>query len=140
MASEANASSANSKEVPTFGKDPFWEHREKVGARVRCKLCDYKVSGGISRLKQHLANERRNCLPCTKVPDDVMVKARAALETNTLSKEAKEQKVQFERDEVVIGDNNCLFSGSSTTSNKGPMDRHVHTQALPKNKGKAEKV
>ena len=39
---------------------------------------------------------------------------------------------------MVIGDNNCLFSGSSTSSNKGPMDRHVHMQALPENKGKGE--
>ena len=92
MASKANASSASSKDVLKFGKDLFWEHGEKVGVRVRCKFCDHKVSEGISRLKQHLAHERENCVPCTKVPDDVKVKARAALEANRLSKEAKEQK------------------------------------------------
>ena len=139
MASQATASSANSKEVPKFGKDPFWKHGEKVGVRVRRKFCDHKVSGGISCLKQHLAYERENCLPCTKVPDDVKAKTCLALETNRLS-EAKKQKLQIKRDEVIIGDDNCLFPRSSTSSNKGPMDRHVHTQALPKNKGKAEKV
>ena len=65
MASEANVSNANSKEVPKIGKDPFWEHGEKVGVKVRCKFCDHKISGGISRLKKHLAHERENCLPCT---------------------------------------------------------------------------
>ena len=66
-------------------------------------------------------------------------KARLALETNRLSKKAKEQKLQIERDGVV-GDDNCLFPESSTSSNKRRMDRHVHTQALPENKGKGEKV
>ena len=57
-----------------------------------------------------------------------------------MSKEAKEQKLQIERDEVVIGDDNYLIPGSSTSSNKGPMDKHVHTQALTENKVKGEKV
>ena len=41
---------------------------------------------------------------------------------------------------MVIGDDNYLIPGSSTSSNKGPMDKHVHTQALTENKGKGEKV
>ena len=87
-----------------------------------------------------MAHEKENCLPYTKVSDDVKAKARAPLETNRLSKEAKEQKLQTEKDEVVIDDNNCLFSESSTSSNKGLMDRHVYTQALPKINRKGEKV
>jgi len=76
IASEGNTS----KEVAKAGKDPFWDHSEKVGIKVRCRFCDHKVSGGISRLKQHLAHERGNCAPCPNVTPDVKAKARAAVD------------------------------------------------------------
>ena len=43
---------------------------------------------------------------------------------------------------MVISNDSCLFSraGNSTSSNKGLMDRHVHTQVLLENKKKSEKV
>jgi hypothetical protein len=148
MTSEANTSK---EVVKPGGKDPFWEHGEKVGLKVRCKFCDHTVSGGISRLKQHLAKERGNCAPCLKVPDDVMAKAHAALEAVRLSKVVKEARHQADRDEVVIGNeteveqshaqrssHKSLFPGSSTSSNKGPLDRY--TQVRSEDKGKGDKV
>ena len=57
MVSEANASSANSKEIPKFGKDSVWEHGEKVSVRVRYKFCDHKVNGGIRCNTWHKKHE-----------------------------------------------------------------------------------
>ena len=31
------------------------------------------MSGGVSRLKQHLAGRQGNCAPCLKVPENVKV-------------------------------------------------------------------
>jgi hypothetical protein len=141
-----------SKEVAKAGKDPFWEHGEKVGTKVRCRFCDHKVSGGISRLKQHLAHERGNCAPCPNVTPDVKAKARAAVDALKSTKVAKEARLQSERDEVQIGEetsveqshaqfDRSMFQGSSTSSNKGVSTIERFIQAQPEAiKGKGEKV
>ena len=47
MASEANVSSASSKDVLKFGKDPFWKHGEKVGVRVSASFVIIKLVEGL---------------------------------------------------------------------------------------------
>ncbi|KAK8941436.1 hypothetical protein KSP39_PZI002968 [Platanthera zijinensis] len=75
------------------GRDPFWAHGEKVEEkdtnRIRCRYCAQIVSGGISRLKNHLAGQRGNVRPCSKVPDDVKSQATSSLSSSLVNKQAK---------------------------------------------------
>ena len=56
--------------------DPGWEHGIEVDGRmkVKCRYCGIIRSGGIYRLKHHLADTRENTEPCSKVPEDVRKK------------------------------------------------------------------
>uniref|UniRef100_A0A2N9G2F6 BED-type domain-containing protein n=1 Tax=Fagus sylvatica TaxID=28930 RepID=A0A2N9G2F6_FAGSY len=56
--------------------DPGWEHGIEVDGRmkVKCRYCGIIRSGGIYRLKHHLAGTRENTEPCSKVPEDVRKK------------------------------------------------------------------
>ena len=56
--------------------DPGWEHGIEVDGRmkVKCRYCGIISSGGIYRLKHHLAGTKENTEPCSKVPEDVRKK------------------------------------------------------------------
>ena len=36
-------------------KDQFWKHVEKLDCCLKCKFCEHKFDGGVSRIKSHLA-------------------------------------------------------------------------------------
>ena len=44
---------------------------DKNSRKVQCKFCDKIFSGGIFRLKHHLACTRKDVEPCVSVSDDV---------------------------------------------------------------------
>ncbi|KAL3617148.1 hypothetical protein CASFOL_038895 [Castilleja foliolosa] len=63
--------------------DPGWEHgvaQDDRKKKVRCNYCGKVVSGGIYRLKQHLARLSGEVTCCDKVPDDVRLKMSSNLE------------------------------------------------------------
>ncbi|KAK8931186.1 hypothetical protein KSP39_PZI016912 [Platanthera zijinensis] len=54
--------------------DPGWEHGIEIDSttkKVQCKYCLVIRSGGIYRLKHHLAGTKFNVEACTKVPEKV---------------------------------------------------------------------
>lgn len=57
------------------GKDACWEHCVLVDAtrqKVRCNYCRREFSGGVYRMKFHLAQiKNKDIVPCTEVPADV---------------------------------------------------------------------
>ncbi|KAK8921054.1 hypothetical protein KSP39_PZI020245 [Platanthera zijinensis] len=103
MSSEASTKESSTK----LGRDPFWSHGEKVDAkdtnRVRCRYCSQVLSGGVSRLKAHLAGIRGNVKPCPKVPAEVKIQADVALKSQLVLKEAK-KSIDDEDDEVFPGE------------------------------------
>ena len=89
------------------GKDPCWHYGERVDAnnanKVRCIYCKQVLSGGITRLKQHLAGVKGNCVPCYQVPADVKEKVIAILEKTQMKREAKEVSYQNLMSDVHVG-------------------------------------
>ncbi|MQL73744.1 hypothetical protein Taro_006092 [Colocasia esculenta] len=54
--------------------DPAWAHGivvDMARRKVQCKYCDRVLSGGIFRLKQHLAGIKGEVAPCSRVPAEV---------------------------------------------------------------------
>ncbi|KAL5795816.1 hypothetical protein ACOSQ2_000636 [Xanthoceras sorbifolium] len=63
--------------------DPGWEHgiaQDERKKKVKCNYCGKVVSGGIFRLKQHLARMSGEVTHCEKVPDEVCLNMRKNLE------------------------------------------------------------
>ncbi|KAJ0789561.1 putative transcription factor/ chromatin remodeling BED-type(Zn) family [Helianthus annuus] len=64
-------------------RDPLKKHH------VWCTLCDKKVSGGITRLKQHLTHTGGQVTGCTKVTVDIQKRVLASMK--------EKDKIQLER-------------------------------------------
>ncbi|KAK9086203.1 hypothetical protein Syun_028597 [Stephania yunnanensis] len=63
--------------------DPGWQHgiaQDDKKKKVKCNYCGKIVSGGIFRLKQHLAGISGQVTHCSKAPDDVQMKMKENLE------------------------------------------------------------
>ncbi|XP_031280774.1 uncharacterized protein LOC116139240 isoform X1 [Pistacia vera] len=63
--------------------DPGWEHgiaQDERKKKVKCNYCGKIVSGGIFRLKQHLARISGEVTHCERVPDEVCLSMRKNLE------------------------------------------------------------
>uniref|UniRef100_A0A2P2KH89 BED-type domain-containing protein n=3 Tax=Rhizophora mucronata TaxID=61149 RepID=A0A2P2KH89_RHIMU len=63
--------------------DPGWEHgvaQDERKKKVKCNYCGKVVSGGIFRLKQHLARISGEVTHCDKVPEEVCFSMRKNLE------------------------------------------------------------
>ena len=68
------------KNAPRNRSDLGWEHGVEVGSRqVQCNYCEEIHSGGIYRLKHHLAGTRKNISVCPSVPKKVREKFVALL-------------------------------------------------------------
>ena len=66
--------------------------------KVKCKLCGKVVSGGIYRLKQHIANVKGNAAPCKKSSDEDKKKCKKAIDD---AQSKKRQKYQREVEEKI---------------------------------------
>ncbi|KAF7146053.1 hypothetical protein RHSIM_Rhsim04G0165800 [Rhododendron simsii] len=78
--------------------DPGWEHgiaQDEKKKKVRCNYCAKIVSGGIYRLKQHLARLSGEVTYCDKAPEEVFLKMRENLEGGRFGKKPR----QIEYDE-----------------------------------------
>lgn len=73
--------------------DPGWEHgvaQDDKKKKVRCNYCGKVVSGGIYRLKQHLARLSGEVTYCEKAPDEARVKMRENLEGCRAGKKSRQ--------------------------------------------------
>ncbi|XP_072976552.1 uncharacterized protein [Typha angustifolia] len=63
--------------------DPGWEHgvaQDERKKKVKCNYCGKIVSGGIYRLKQHLARISGEVTYCKKAPEEVYIKMKENLQ------------------------------------------------------------
>ncbi|KAF8392674.1 hypothetical protein HHK36_023023 [Tetracentron sinense] len=63
--------------------DPGWEHgiaQDERKKKVKCNYCGKIVSGGIYRLKQHLARISGEVTYCKKAPEEVYMKMKENME------------------------------------------------------------
>lgn len=77
--------------------DPGWDHgiaQDERKKKVRCNYCGKIVSGGIYRLKQHLARVSGEVTYCEKAPDEVYLKMKENLEGCRSHKKQKQVDAQ----------------------------------------------
>ncbi|XP_041996329.1 uncharacterized protein LOC121746510 isoform X2 [Salvia splendens] len=77
--------------------DPGWDHgvaQDDKKKKVRCNYCGKVVSGGIYRLKQHLARLSGEVTYCDKAPDEVRLKMRENLEGRRVSKKSRHSEYE----------------------------------------------
>ena len=129
-----------------MAKDVGWDHGVKVPnptkdpklvGHVICNYCHKETTGGIYRLKHHLAGTKHGVSMCEAVPPDVKRFFQNHLKDQRLKKEELEQnKLDIGRSVYFgssTGDNvNKEASGSGSdakTSAAGPMDLFVNKEA-----------
>lgn len=77
--------------------DPGWDHgvaQDERKKKVRCNYCGKIVSGGIYRLKQHLARVSGEVTYCEKAPEEVYQKMKENLEGCRSNKKQKQVEAQ----------------------------------------------
>ncbi|KAH7678542.1 Ribonuclease H-like protein [Dioscorea alata] len=75
--------------------DPGWEHgvaQDEKKKKVKCNYCGKIVSGGIYRLKQHIARISGEVTYCKKAPEDVYLKMKENLEGNRAAKRQRQSE------------------------------------------------
>jgi len=120
--------------------------------KVKCLLCGKLMSGGVNRLKQHIAQITGNVAPCPKATKDDQIKCRNAINEVKGKKKGKQEDDDALRADVNIGSNEPIdvdemeetFGSGSFKSPRsfGPMDRFA-TMTTPEdvlNKGKSKQV
>ncbi|KAF8407332.1 hypothetical protein HHK36_006459 [Tetracentron sinense] len=99
----------------TSRRDFAWEYaKEDEGNTVKgymyCKFCNKKCTGGISRLKNHLAGTHYGMGACTKCPEDVKKKCEKAL---------NDFKIQKQREAELV----CSIGRAGTSNIEVPGNR-----------------
>lgn len=81
--------------------DPTWEFGERLDGtnhfKVKCKLCAKVITGGITRLKEHIAGKQGNVAQCNNATSQHVRICRELLDANT---QKKKHKAKVE--EVVV--------------------------------------
>ncbi|KAG5515997.1 hypothetical protein RHGRI_036889 [Rhododendron griersonianum] len=105
--------------------DPTWNHCvrateltdpeavDNTRLKLVCNYCGKTLSGGVSRMKHHLARTHHNAKPCEKVPEDV---------TNMFLKILGELK---QRNCIEQDDVDCFDEVEKVISKRGSMDKYV---------------
>ncbi|XP_058181206.1 uncharacterized protein LOC131299638 [Rhododendron vialii] len=107
--------------------DPTWNHCvrateltdpkavDNTRLKLVCNYCGKTLSGGVSRMKHHLARIHHNAKPCEKVLEDV---------TNMFLKILKELKQRncIEQGDVDV---DCFDEVENVISKRGSMDQYV---------------
>ena len=131
----ANTSSAASNAMGESDKlkrasnDIGWDYGMLVDPtnldKLKCKLCGKLVSGGIFRIKQHIANIKGNVSACPKSTDEDKAKCIAAIEMARNKKKLKKQHNEEVREEVqIIDDEEMEGIGSKKRPHfLGPIDK-----------------
>ncbi|XLQ99945.1 hypothetical protein S83_066144 [Arachis hypogaea] len=68
------ASEKIAKNTPENRSDKAWKHEISIDGdakKIKCKYCDKVVTGGVYRLKHHLAGTKKNVELCIGVSDEV---------------------------------------------------------------------
>lgn len=106
------------------GRDACWEHCVLIDAarqKVRCNYCHREFSGGVYRMKFHLAQIRnKDIVPCTEVPNNVRDIIQGILSTPKKQKASKRQKVE----QVANGQQNSSSASGGALPNHGSSEQN----------------
>eukprot|EP00268_Persea_americana_P003521 TRINITY_DN11063_c1_g1_i3.p1 TRINITY_DN11063_c1_g1~~TRINITY_DN11063_c1_g1_i3.p1 ORF type:complete len:427 (+),score=78.69 TRINITY_DN11063_c1_g1_i3:391-1671(+) len=96
--------------------DPAWQHGVDVDgkkSKIKCNYCGKVVTGGITRLKEHLAHKTGNVAKCTKVSPELKKEMQAFLNAGKQKKVVTEKRREAEYEacrEEVYGPREVLDS------------------------------
>lgn len=118
------------KNAPGNRSDLGWEHGVEVGSRqVQCNYCKEIHSGGIYRLKHHLARTRKNVLACPSVPEKVREKFATLLYAQSEASIKKKRWYTIEEEDDSNDDElvevQQLHSSKGRGKHIGSMDKFV---------------
>ncbi|KAK9276942.1 hypothetical protein L1049_006480 [Liquidambar formosana] len=109
------------------GRDACWEHCVLVDAtrqKVRCNYCQREFSGGVYRMKFHLAQiKNKDIVPCAEVPNDVRDQIHSILSTPKKQKTSKKPKV----DHAANGQQDSSSASGGVHPNHGSSGQHGST-------------
>lgn len=109
------------------GRDACWEHCVLVDAtkqKVRCNYCQREFSGGVYRMKFHLAQiKNKDIVPCAEVPNDVRDQVHSMLNAPKKQKTHKRPKV----DPTANGQQNSSSASGGLHPNHGSSGQHGST-------------
>ena len=116
--------------------------------RIKCLLCEKVMSGGVKRLKHHIAHIMGNVAPCPKATKDDQIKCRNAINEVKCKKKGKQDDDDTLREDMDIGSNEPIdvdemeetFGSLKSPRSFGPMDRFVTNPEDVLNKGKSKQV
>ncbi|KAK4844916.1 hypothetical protein QYF36_026019 [Acer negundo] len=116
-----------SEQIMVRGRDACWKHCVLVDAtrqKVRCNYCHREFSGGVYRMKFHLAQiKNKDIIPCTEVPDDVRDHIQSILSTPKKQKNSKKLKV----DKEANGQQNSSSASGGLHPNHGSSGQRGST-------------
>lgn len=100
--------------------DVAWKHGvadPENPRKITCKYCQKTVSGGVYRLKHHLAGTQRDVEPCKAVPDEIqkeMLQICAILQENLI----KKTEAMAEEEKAGVGEKRMKSSNSGNMFKK----------------------
>ena len=101
--------STATKELKRKSTDIGWEYGVLADPikvdRLKCILCDKVMSGGVNRLKHHIAHITGNVAPCPKATKVDQIKCRNAINEVKCKKKGKQDDDDALREDVDIGSN-----------------------------------
>ena len=130
MASSSSRPNLKRKNAAGNRSDIGWEHCFEVDGsarKVKCKYCDKTMTGGVYRLKHHLAGSHMDISSCPNVPNDVKVKMMEHMSKSMeIASKIKKQGF-FESDsnsnDVGTGSNASVGGGGNENIQQGPLMR-----------------
>ncbi|XP_035830865.1 uncharacterized protein LOC118479311 [Helianthus annuus] len=128
--------STGNKKLKRKSDDIGWEYGQLVDPnnldKTQCNLCEKVMSGGVYRLKQHIAGITGNVAACRKTTKDDQVRVKNALLETQNKKKAKQDSDDSLRAEVDIDsepiDLDDCFGELKPPRSFGPMDRFPTSQ------------
>ena len=113
--------------------DVGWEYGVLIDAqnkdKVKCKFCGHQSTGGVYRLKQHVANVGKNVKKCRESTQEAKEKCKKSLDESKRKREEKTVRELELREEVNVSrvggedDDEVTCVGSSEPHKLGPIDK-----------------
>jgi Sec-independent protein translocase protein TatA len=86
--------------------DVGWEYGTLVDApnkdKVKCKICGHESSGGVHRLKEHVAGVGKNVKKCRSMTDEAKEKCHKSLDESKRKRKEKTVRELELREEVNV--------------------------------------
>ncbi|XP_075492382.1 uncharacterized protein LOC142530433 [Primulina tabacum] len=98
--------------------DIGWEFGKSIGGdrkTIQCKFCGKIITGGITRLKQHIAHVAGNVESCTKAPKEISLMFRKHLQDTKNERNLIKKKKEIAINAIqqsIHGLDNCSDSGN----------------------------